>query len=119
MKKRSVVTDSSDIEQLEAAARHEREEGRDLEDLLKTEIGRRFIHDLIFGTCHIDLVSRVPGDPEATAFNEGGRAIGQDLLNRVRDYPNLHIKMLLENHYYDGADPKHPAPDADDPGSTD
>ena len=113
MTRRSVVTDSSDEDQIKLAERAEDDDRKDLEVLLKTKTGRRFLHQMIHSICHIDMPSRVPGDPEATAFNEGARAIGLVIKSQCEDHPSLYIKMLLENHFYDGADPKQPAPNTD------
>lgn len=82
---RRVVTNSADEAQIERATDWQKDVERDLDAILATKRGRRFLRMFIFETCHIDRRSHVPGDPESTAFNEGARMVGQDLLERIKE----------------------------------
>jgi len=95
---RKVVYDSSDPEQVRAAEKQEQDVQNDIRYILKEPRGRRWLYEFIFNTCHVELPSFVPGDEQTTAFNEGGRAVGQRLLGEIRDaWPAMYIKMLEEN----------------------
>lgn len=93
-----VVTNSADEAQIAKAADWQDDVARDLDTILGINRGRRFLYMLIFDTCHAEQRSHVPGDPESTAFNEGARMVGQELLARIRDRNfDAYIKMLEEN----------------------
>lgn len=95
---RKVVYDSSDAEQIRAVEKQQEDAEQDLRYILKEPRGRRWLYELIFSTCHVELPSFVPGDEQTTAFNEGGRAVGQRILQDVRDvWPAMYLKMLEEN----------------------
>lgn len=69
----------------------------DLQHVLQSERGRRFIYSLCYS---LDTPSYVPNDMFATAYNEGSRAVGRDLLERVRQIsPKMFIKMHEEFHF--------------------
>jgi hypothetical protein len=92
-----VVQNSADPEQIAKAADWQEDVARDLDYILQSPRGRRWLYTLIYDTCHIERRSHVPGDPDSTAFNEGGRMVGQALLDQVkaRDY-GAYIKMMEE-----------------------
>ena len=61
--------DASDPAQVAKAEKDEAERQRDMDYVLKEPRGRRFLYDLIYGACHVDRPSHVPGDSDTTAFN--------------------------------------------------
>lgn len=78
------------------------DEDADLDYLLAKPRGRRWLYRLAHDDCHCSSLSLVPGDSEATAFNEGSRAIGVALLEDVRRRsPTAYMKMLEENAFND------------------
>lgn len=92
-----VVRNSSDLTQIQKAEDWQEDRERDLDYILKHERGRRWLYTLIFDTCHINLRSHVPGDPESTAFNEGARMIGQDIINKIKDRDmSAYLTMVKE-----------------------
>ena len=96
---KKVVYDSSDEEQVKRAQEQDKDFDRDLHFILSAERGRRWLYTLIYDTCHVDRASFVPGDPEATTFNEGGRAIGLALREYIRDKDfSKFMQMHAENH---------------------
>jgi hypothetical protein len=95
-----VVSNSSDPGQIRKAEDQEKDRERDLEFILSTERGRRYIHTLVHTRCHISSSSHVPSCSDSTAFNEGARSVGEAVLNEVRqDHPKAYIKMIEENHF--------------------
>lgn len=95
--KKHVVQNSSDEVQIAKAADWQDDRDRDLDYILQSPRGRRWLHTLIMETCHVEQRSHVPGDPDSTAFNEGGRMVGQTLLDQVRDRDyGLYLTMLEE-----------------------
>ena len=97
MPQQHVVTNSSDEQQIKRAADWQEDRDRDLDHLLVSPRGRRWLHQLIFETCNVNRRSHVPGDPESTAFNEGARCVGLALLEdiKARDY-GKYLAMLEE-----------------------
>ena len=96
---KTVVTDSADKAQVTAAEKRQEDEERDLEYILKEPRGRRWMYNHIYGDCHISLRSHVPGDPDSTAFNEGGRLIGEALNEHIRaNHFHRWAAMMAENH---------------------
>lgn len=94
--------DASDPEQVAKAEKAEEDRRKDLDYVLKEPRGRRFLYDLIYGTCHVSRLSHVPGDPDSTAFNEGARSIGEALLDQVRTQAKAKFMLMLEeNHLSD------------------
>ena len=95
---RPVIVDSNDPEQVLAAQRIDDDRAKDIDFILSQPRGRRWLYDLIHDTCHIRRLSFVPGGADTSAFNEGGRAIGEAILDKVRTAsPKLFFKMLEEN----------------------
>jgi len=65
----------------------------DIRSILKTEYGKRFIWKLL-GICGTFHQSIVMGSPDASAFNEGRRSIGNTLLAQVLEVrPESYIEM--------------------------
>lgn len=92
--------DASDPAQVAKAEKAQQDRDKDLDFILSQPRGRRFLYELIFGTCHVDRLSHVPGDNDATAFNEGARAVGQNLLEQIRVQAKAkYMLMLGENHF--------------------
>jgi len=95
---RRTLYDSSDAAAIAKAEKEEADRSKDFEYILKEPRGRRWLHDLIFDTCHAEQLSHVPGDAASSAFNEGAKSVGLALLKRVReDHTALYLKMLEEN----------------------
>lgn len=91
--------DSSDPAQIKKAEQDFEDREKDLDWILSEPRGRRFLYDLIHGVCHVDSPSHVPGDPNTTAFNEGGRAVGNALQQKLRERAlSKYFLMLKENH---------------------
>ena len=91
---------ASDPAQVAKAEKEEADRAKDLDYILKEERGRRFMYGLIYGQCHVERPSHVPGDSDSTAFNEGARSIGEALLDQIRmQAPSKLILMLQENHF--------------------
>jgi|TARA_R110000796_G_scaffold35622_1_gene91390 hypothetical protein len=96
---RKVVYDSSDEGQVRAAEKDEADRDKDLQWILSSPRGRRWIYDLCYGKCHIERASFCGTDTHGTSFNEGGRAIGSALMDDVRTaYFGAFMKMMEENH---------------------
>lgn len=94
--------DASDPEQVAKAQKEQADRERDLDYILKEPRGRRFMYDLIYGTCHVGRLSHIPGDSDSTAFNEGARSVGEALLEQIRTQAKAKfILMLEENHLSD------------------
>ena len=94
--------DASDPEQVKKAQELEADRLKDLEFLMQQPRGRRWLHDFIHGSCHMNDPSFVPGDPTCTSFNEGARSVGSALNERLKALsPKLYLKMLEENHFDD------------------
>jgi hypothetical protein len=71
---------------------------RGLEELLRSQNGRAWLHDLLFMHCHMHSISHVPGCSDSTAYNEGARSVGTSLLQEVTAvHPQHYLKMLEEN----------------------
>jgi hypothetical protein len=94
---RHVVQNSADPQQIAEAADWQEDLARDLDYILQSPRGRRFLYSLIFDTCCLERACHVPGDPESTARNDGVRMVGQNILSAVRsrDYAK-YLKMLEE-----------------------
>jgi len=91
---------ASDPQQVADAEAHQKDMAQDIEYIISQPRGRRWIYNVIWDTCHIDLPSHVPGNPESTAFNEGVRSLGNNLLSAVKGHsPVAYMKMLEENHF--------------------
>lgn len=92
--------DASDPEQVVKAEKAQKDRDRDVLYVLGGDRGRRWLYNLIWGECHIDRTSFVPGDEKSTSFNEGSRAIGNAIERELRAVaPKMYMKMLEENHF--------------------
>ena len=90
--------DASDPQQVSRAEKEAADRLADLDYVLKEPRGRRFVWHLIHDVCHKDAISHVPGDVHTTAFNEGGRSVGEALDAVVRlNRPGMYLKMIEEN----------------------
>ena len=100
MSDKHVVQNSGDIEQIKDAEDHQKDRERDLEWIVSQPRGRRWLYDHIHSDCHISQRSHVPACTQSSAFNEGARAIGEGVLEEIRQrYPAPYLKMLEENHF--------------------
>ena len=69
----------------------------EINSLMGTVEGRKFILDLIFAKCGVLRASFVQKDSMASAFNEGMRNVGLDLLAMVDRYaPDLFLLARRE-----------------------
>ena len=97
--------DASDEAHIAKARKAEEDRDRDLDYVMREPRGRRLMYELIYGTCHVERLSHVPGDADSTAFNEGARAIGQHLLDRIRLRSQTQFMLMLkENHFEEESD---------------
>lgn len=92
------VTDTSDERQIKLVQDQQDALDRGLEDIMNNERARKWLIDRINTHCHLESTSHVPGCSDSTAFNEGARSVGQNLISEIRDaFPNQYLKMLEEN----------------------
>lgn len=90
--------DSSNEAEVKKAQAEDEDRAKDIDFVMSQPRGRRFMYDLIYAACHVDNASFVPGNHEATIFNEGGRAIGSSMRELVKGRNHkLFMKMLEEN----------------------
>ena len=68
----------------------------DLKFIMSNARGRRFMHELL-AKSRLFAASYVPGDSHTTAFHEGMRAIGRDLLAQIDEMPKYFTLMMNEN----------------------
>lgn len=68
------------------AERYDKTVRSEIQSLMSTVEGRKFILDLIFTKCGVLRASFVQKDSMASAFNEGMRNVGLDLLAMVDRY---------------------------------
>jgi len=95
-----VITDSTDKGQIDKAEDQERDRERDLEWVLSSMRGRRWMYELIYAKSHVNGGSFVMSESDSTAYNEGGRAIGNAVLEDIRmKHPKMFLKMHEENHF--------------------
>lgn len=95
-----VITDSTDKGQIDKAEDQERDRERDLEWVLSSMRGRRWMYALIYDKSHINHGSHVAGSSDGTAFNEGMRWVGEAALEDIRaNHPKQFLKMHEENHF--------------------
>jgi hypothetical protein len=92
--------DASDPAQIAKAEKEEADRQRDLDYVLKTQRGRRFLYELIYDTCHVGRLSHIPGDSDSTAFNEGGRAVGAVLLEQIRTQAKAKFMLMHEENHF-------------------
>lgn len=82
------------------ATQHERlvheQELRDLRHVLETKPGRRYLwRKLSEAGCFRQ--SFVPGEPDATTFNEGRRSLGLGILAEIHELdPSFYLQMMQE-----------------------
>ena len=93
--------DASDPAQVAKAEKDEADRQRDLDYVLKEPRGRRFLYELIYGTCHVGRLSHIPGDSDSTAFNEGARSVGEALLEQIRTQAKAKYMLMLEENHFD------------------
>ena len=94
--------DASDPQQVKAAEDLQIDMEKDLEAIMRMPRGRRWLHEFLYGPCHIGSPSFVPGDPACTSFNEGARSVGNALNEKLQaTSPKLYLTMLEENHFDD------------------
>lgn len=93
--------DASDPAQVAKAEKDEADRQRDLDYVLKEPRGRRFLYELIYGTCHVGRLSHIPGDSDSTAFNEGARSVGEVLLEQIRTQAKAKYMLMLEENHFD------------------
>tara|TARA_R110000822_G_scaffold82279_4_gene194761 strand:+ start:8237 stop:8542 length:306 start_codon:yes stop_codon:yes gene_type:complete len=95
-----IITDSTDKGQIDKAEDQERDRERDLEWVLSSMRGRRWMYGLIYDKAHVNGGSHVTGCSDSTAYNEGGRSIGNAILEDIRTkHPKQFLKMHEENHF--------------------
>ena len=92
--------DASDPAQVAKAEKAEADRQRDLDYILKEPRGRRFLYELIYGTCHVGRLSHIPGDSDSTAFNEGARSVGEALLEQIRTQAKAQFMLMLEENHF-------------------
>lgn len=69
----------------------------DLQAVMNTPAGRRLLWRLIEGTSGAFGLSHAGESTHETAFNEGRRAVGLELMADVqREAPTLYVQMLAE-----------------------
>lgn len=98
--RKKVVTNSMDEAQIEAVRDSEADRGLDMQWILSTPRGRRWLYDFIHGpACHVRSQSFYPGDPASTGMNEGARMVGENLLEEIRSqHFERWLQMMSENH---------------------
>jgi|TARA_R110000803_G_scaffold196676_2_gene259982 hypothetical protein len=95
-----VITNSSDKGQIDKAEDQELDRERDLEWILSSMRGRRWMYEIIHTKAHVRSGSHVAGCSDSTAYNEGGRSIGEAILEDIRmKHPKQFLKMYEENHF--------------------
>ena len=99
-KKHVKLYDPSNPEHVKEAEAAMKDQDKDILYLMGQPRGRRWVYNLIWGTCHKDGISHIPGDKESTSFNEGARSVGSSLEQTLRlETPKMYMKMLEENHF--------------------
>ena len=99
-KQRRSITDLTDDKQVKEVAAFEKDRENDIHYVLSQPRGRRWLYELIYATAHADHTSHVPGDTHSTAFNEGARSVGLQVLREARAADRkLFSKMMEENEY--------------------
>jgi cytochrome c5 len=90
--------DASDPDQVKLAEDRAADEQKDIVFIMSQPRGRRWVYTLIWGICHMDSISFIPGKGDGTGFNEGARSVGLALASVLREEtPKLYLKMLEEN----------------------
>lgn len=120
-KGKALVRNASDPQQVKNAGRDEKElrrrERNDIEFLLSSPQGRRFLWKLL-SECGIYELSYVT-DSDMTAFNEGRRCVGNNILADILDVdPDGFTTLIKENREVEDLDEEEPEK-ADDDGEKD
>jgi len=97
--KRALVKNAADEEQVTRGRKKEKynrsEELADLRIVMQNPSGRRFLWRLLF-TCHLYTTS-FAYDPNRTAFNEGERNIGLQLVaDMIEADPRAYAQMIQD-----------------------
>ena len=97
---KAYVQNAADEEQVKEAGRKVRHDKKsvvtDLLEVLATDSGRRFIWRYL-GVCGVLECSFVAGQPDVTAFNEGKKDIGLQMMAEVVSAdPDAYLKMQQE-----------------------
>jgi len=93
--------DASNEAHIAKAKKEQADRERDLDYVLKEPRGRRFLYELIYGTCHVGRLSHIPGDSDSTAFNEGARSVGEALREQIRTQAKAKYMLMLEENHFD------------------
>lgn len=101
MSRKKVVYDSSDPEQVKNAQKDRDDRDRDIDYILASERGRRWVYELVFDKCHMHRLSHVPRDTHSTAFNEGSRAVGEAVLEEIRAHSFAKFMTMMEENHGD------------------
>jgi hypothetical protein len=98
--KKSYISNLEDEDQADKVRDEAKDREQDLEFILSSARGRRWIYDLIHGPlCHVRSQSFYPGDPASTGMNEGARMVGENLLEEIRgQHFDRWLQMMSENH---------------------
>ena len=115
-KGKALVRNASDPSQVKKAGRDEKElkrrERNDIEFLLSSPQGRRFLWKLLSG-CGIYELSYIT-DSDMTAFNEGRRSVGNNILADILDVnPDGYSALIKENREVEDLDELEPETEDD------
>lgn len=115
-KGKALVQNASDPQQVKNAGRDEKElkrrERNDIEFLLSSPQGRRFLWKLLC-ECGIYELSYVQ-DSDMTAFNEGRRTVGNNILSDILDVdPDGYSMLIKENREVEDLDAVEPETEDD------
>lgn len=96
------MTSSEDPEAIKKAEKRYIDMLEDIGYIMKEPRGRRWIYEIVYNTCHTDLRSHVSGSSDDTAFNEGARSVGLNILEEIKRHnPVTYLKMLQENAFHE------------------
>ncbi len=99
MKRRAIVSDTSDPDQVRAAQALDSDQDEDLYSILTSARGRRWLTGLVFDVCHVMQRSYVPTGERDTAFNEGSRSVGLAVWEQIEArHPEFLTKMMEERY---------------------
>lgn len=90
--------DASDAAQIKKLEKEQAQRDKDLQIVMQTPEGRRWVYGLIHDKCHM-LSNSFTGDDTTIVFNEGARQVGVYVMNEVvaRCGRSTYIQMLKEN----------------------
>jgi hypothetical protein len=58
------------------------------------------MYEMIYRKAHVSNGSFMMGESDSTAYNEGGRAVGNAVLEDIRTkHPKAFMKLHEENHF--------------------